>query len=124
MRLLCENRSGKLKDMQGEMESIMSRVDSRDIDTTSSDAEVTELVDCAKQATLWRVTDPSASQIQDTLARREIRVMRSYRPKLLRAGTAASQIRIEVLDVLVKTGPGADAEEGEVFWDGCDAMRR
>jgi hypothetical protein len=125
MRLLCENRSGKLKDMQREMESVMSCVDSCDVvDATDSDADVAALVDRAKKATLWRVTDPSASQIQDMLARREIRVMRSYRPKLLRAGTAASRIRSEVLDVFVKTEQGAEAEteEGEVFWDGCDAM--
>ncbi|KAN0132441.1 hypothetical protein V8E53_009867 [Lactarius tabidus] len=102
MRLLCENRSGKLKDMQREMESIMNR---------------------AKKATLWRVTDSRDAQVQDTLARREIRVMSSYRPKLLRMGSAAAWIRSEVLDVLMKTGRGAEPEEGEAFWDGCDSSR-
>jgi hypothetical protein len=123
MRLLCEHRSGDLKTMQREMESIMSRVDSRDVVDTSADTEVAALVGRAKQATLWRVTDPCAAEIQDALARREIRVMRSYRPKLLRAGTAAARIRNNVLEVL---GVGAEdeLEEDEVFWDGCTAVRR
>ena len=107
--------------MQREMESIMSRVDSRDVDLVDADGEVAALVDRAKQATLWRVEDPRASQMQDELARREVRVMRNYRPKLLREGTAAARIRSEVLDVL-NTGPGA--EESKVFWDGCGAGRR
>ena len=107
--------------MQREMESIMSRVDSRDVDLVDADGEVAALVDRAKQATLWRVEDPRASQMQDELARREVRVMRNYRPKLLREGTAAARIRSEVLDVL-NTGPGA--EESKVFWDGCGVGRR
>ena len=107
--------------MQREMESIMSRVDSRDVDLVDADGEVAALVDRAKQATLWRVEDPRASQMQDELTRREVRVMRNYRPKLLREGTAAARIRSEVLDVL-NTGPGA--EESKVFWDGCGAGRR
>jgi hypothetical protein len=123
MRLLCENRSGKLKDMQREMESIMSRIDSRDVVDSSADTEVDALVDRAKKATLWRVTDSRDAQVQDTLARREIRVMSSYRPKLLRMGSAAAWIRSEVLDVLMKTGRGAEPEEGEAFWDGCDSSR-
>jgi hypothetical protein len=53
MRLLCENRSGDLRDMQREMECTMSRDDSRDVfDSTGSDAEVAALVDRAKRATL------------------------------------------------------------------------
>ena len=107
--------------MQREMESIMSRVDSRDVDLVDADSEVAALVDRAKQATLWRVEDPRASQMQDELARREVRVMRNYRPKLLQEGAAAARIRSEVLDVL-NTGPGA--EESKVFWDGCGAGRR
>jgi hypothetical protein len=130
MQLLCDHRSGDLKTMQREMESIMSRVDSRDVVDTSADTEVDALVDRAKKTTLWRVSDDSrGARVQDTLARREIRVMRSYRAKLLRVGTAAARIRSEMLDVLMKTVPGADAEggpmgEAEVFWDGCDAVRR
>ena len=106
--------------MQREMESIMNGVDSRDVvDADSADGEVDALVDRAKQTTLWRVEDPRASQIQDTLARREIRVMKSYRPKLLREGAATARIRREMLNLLM----GADGGE-EVFWDGCDAVRR
>jgi hypothetical protein len=107
------------------MESIMSHFDSRDVvDITNADAEVAALVGRAKQTTLRRVSDdPREVQVQDTLARREIGVMRSYRPKLLHAGSAAARIRSEVLDVLMKTGRGAEAEEGEVFWDGCGASR-
>ena len=48
--------------------------------------------------------------------------MKSYRPKLLREGTVAVRIRSEMLDVL-STSPGSD-DEGEVFWDGCDAVLR
>ena len=107
--------------MQREMETIMSRVDSRDVDLVDADGEVAALVDRAKQVTLWRVEDPRASQMQDELARREVRVIRNYRPKLLREGKAAARIRSEVLDVL-NTGPGA--EESKVFWDGCGAGRR
>jgi hypothetical protein len=130
MQLLCEHRSGDLKTMQREMESIVSRVDSRDVVETSADTEVDALVDRVKQTTLWRVSDDLRdAQVQDTLARREIRVMRSYRPKLLHMGTAAAWIRSEMLDVLVKMVLWVDAEgglmgEAELFWDGCNAVRR
>jgi hypothetical protein len=124
MRFLCEHRSGALKNMQREMDSIMNRIDLRDDVETKADTGVDALVDRAKQTTLWRVSDdPREVQVQDTLARREIHVMRSYRPKLLRASSATTRIRSDVLDVLMKTGRGADAEEGEVFWDGCDASQ-
>ena len=76
-------------------------------------------MDCAKEATLWRFEDPRASRIQGELARREIRLMKSYRPKLLRKSTAAARIRSEMLDEL-DTGPGAEGE-GEAFWDECRA---
>ena len=76
----------------------------------------TSLVDRAMQATL-------SAQMQDELALREVHVMSSYRPRLLRAGTAAARIRSDVFDVLVQTARRADAEdepidECEVFWDG------
>ena len=107
--------------MQREMESIMNSVDSRDVvDADSADGEVAALVDRAKQTTLWRAEDSRASQIQDTLARREIRVMKSYRPRLLRESAAAARIRSEMLNLLT----WADGSEEKVFWDGCDAMRR
>ena len=125
MRLLYKHRSGELKLMQYEMESIMNRVNSRDvdlIDAGSADGGVAALVDRAKQATLWRAEDSRASQIQDALARREIRVVRSYRPKLLREGTVAARIRSEMFDVLTAGAEGKG--EAEVFWDGCDVVRR
>ena len=110
--------------MQREMGPIMNSVKPRDVGLVAAniaDGEVAALVDRAKKATFWRVEDPSASQMQDELARREVRMMKSYRPKLLRESEAAARIRSEVLDVL-NTGPGA--KEGEMFWDGCGAGRR
>ena len=111
--------------MQREMGPIMNSVKPRDVSLVAAniaDGEFAALVDRAKQATLWRVGDPRASQIQDALARREIRVMRSYRTKLLREGTAAARIRSEMFDVLTAGAEGKG--EAEVFWDGCDAVRR
>ena len=63
-------------------------------------------MDCAKEATLWRVEDPRAFRIQGELARREIRLMKSYCPRLLRKSAAAARIRSEMLDEL-DTGPWA-----------------
>ena len=102
--------------MQGEMESIMNNVDSREVvvDADGADGEVDALIHRAKQTTLRRVEDPRTSRIQDALARHEIRVMKSYRPKLLREGTVAVRIRSEMLDVL-STGPGSDDEGGGVL---------
>jgi hypothetical protein len=50
--------------------------------------------------------EPSDAQMQNALALREVRVMKSYRPKLLRMGTATVTARIwsEIFDVLVQTG--------------------
>ena len=64
MRFLCKHRSsGELKALQGEMESIMNNVDSREVvvDAESADDEVYALIHRAKQTTLWRVEDPSTS---------------------------------------------------------------
>ncbi|KAN0132431.1 hypothetical protein V8E53_009857 [Lactarius tabidus] len=125
MRFLCKHRSGELRNMQREMESVMSNAVSRNFFDTARAAEVTALVNRAKKVTLWRVTEPRDIRMQDALALREVRVMKSYRPKLLRAGTAAARIRSEMFDVLVQTGRRADANpeggpmgEGELFWDG------
>ena len=110
--------------MQREMQSAMDSAVSRNFEPAANAAEVAAaLVVRAKQATLWRVTGPSEAQMQDALVQREIRLVRSYRPRLLRAGTAAAQIRSDVFDMLVQTGRWADAEGGppgemEVFWDG------
>ena len=79
--------------------------------------EVAALADRAKQATR------TEHQVQDALALREVRVMTSYRPRLLRAGTAAARIRSDVFSVLAQMGRRSDTEGGpigerEIFWDG------
>ena len=111
--------------MQREMGSVMSGAASHNCNATATAKETSSnvLVDRAKQATCWRVTEPSSAQVQDALALREIRLMTSYRPRLLRAGTAAARIRSDVFSVLAQSGPRTDTEsapmsEREVFWDG------
>ena len=126
MRLLCEHRSGELRNMQREMESVMSSAVSRNFFDNASTAEVAALVDRAKKVTLWRVSDPHDARMQDALALREVRIMKSYRPRLLRAGTAAARIRSEIFDVLVQTGRWEDTDgepmgKREVFWDGISS---
>ena len=117
MRFLCKYRSGVLRDMQREMESVMSNAVSHNFFDTASAAEVAALVIRAKQVTLWRVSSPHDAQMQDALALQGVRVMKSYRPRLLRAGTAAARIRSEMFDVLVQTGrmQGGQMGEREVF---------
>jgi len=129
MRLLCEHRSGELRNMQREMESVMKSAVSRNFHAAAATAEVAALVDRAKEVTLWRVTEPCEAQMQDALAQREVRMMRSYRPRLLRAGTAAARIRSEMFDVLSQTGrstwtdaDGRPLGESEVFWDGISLL--
>ena len=112
--------------MQREMVSVMSSAVSRNFFDTASAAEVAALVDRAKKVTLWRVSDPHDARMQDALALREVRVMKSYRPRLLRAGTAAARIRSEIFDVLVQTGRWEDTDgepmgKREVFWDGISS---
>ncbi|KAH9173731.1 hypothetical protein EDB89DRAFT_1957396 [Lactarius sanguifluus] len=127
MRLLREHRSGELRKMQREMTSVISGAVSRNFDPTSAtadetpSAEVAALVDRAKQVTNWRVTEPRSAQLQDALALREVRVMTSYRPLLIRAGTAAARIRSDMFRVLAQTGlrtEGGPIGEREIFWDG------
>ncbi|KAH9051920.1 hypothetical protein EDB87DRAFT_628442 [Lactarius vividus] len=127
MRLLREHRPGGLRRMQREMESVMSgAVPHKNFDPASDEtpsAAVALLVDRAKQVTNWRVVEPRSAQLQDALALREVRVMMSYRPMLLRAGTAAAQIRSDMFRVLAQTWPQTDTEDGpigerEIFWDG------
>ncbi|KAH8984001.1 hypothetical protein EDB86DRAFT_3084941 [Lactarius hatsudake] len=127
MRLLREHRSGELKKMQREMRSVISGSVSRNFDPTSAtadetpSAEITALVDRAKQVTNWRVTESRSVQLQDALALREVRVMTSYRPLLIRAGTAAARIRSDMFRVLAQTGlrpEGGPIGEKEIFWDG------
>ncbi|KAI9456854.1 hypothetical protein BJY52DRAFT_1275024 [Lactarius psammicola] len=131
MQLLRDHRSGELLKMQCEMESVMSRAVSRNFDPAAAateetpSAEVAALIDRARQVTFWRTTEPLSAQMQDALALGEVCVMRSYRPRLLRAGTAAARIRSDMFGVLVQTGLRTDMEGGpiderEVFWDGVD----
>jgi hypothetical protein len=117
MRLLCDHRSGGLRNMQRELarESVV-------ITDVSGNFDTDTLVERAKHATLLRATEPCDAQMQDALALREVRAMMGYRPRLLRAGTAAARMRREVLDVLVQTGRWVEGGEligeKEVFWDG------
>jgi len=115
--------------MQREMESVMSGAVLRNFDPTAaaaketSSAEVTALVDRAKQVTYWRVTVPRSVKMKDALALREVCIMMSYRPRLLRAGTAGARIRSDTSGALAQTGLWTDMEGGpigerEVFWDG------
>ena len=109
--------------MQREMESVISGAVLRNStaeESPSTRTEVAELVDRAKQATCWRVTEPCEAQVQDAMAPREVRLMMSYRPHLLRAGTAAARIRSDMFDVLAWTTDteGGPIGEREVFWDG------
>src|SRR6266404_4791360 len=127
MRFLREHRSGKLRDMQHEMETIMRGAVSRNFDRgvataeVMPSAEVAAVVARAKRVTCWRATESRSAQLQDALAVQEVRVMSGYRPRLLRAGTATSGIRSGMFDVLVQTGQGIDTEgvpirERDVFW--------
>ena len=115
--------------MQEEMESIMTTV-SRDFDApgdpdktpTESNpvsAEESALVERADRATGWQLAERGA--FWHALALHEVRVMKSYRPSLLLAQTAAASIRSGVFHVLSRTeglGKGARLGEKDVFWDG------
>lgn len=117
--------------MQVEMASVMSAV-SRDFDPADDDSDNTAtesgpqsmeelaLVERAMEVTGWQVTEPSSVRTRNTLALHEVRVMKSYRPCLLRAGTAAAKIRGEIFHILSQTeGRGHDVSPSEknVFWD-------
>lgn len=98
-----EHRSGGLRNTKrGEFR--LSDAISRNFFNTASAAEVAALADRAKRVTLWRVEGPHDAQMQGVLALREVPVMKSYRPRLLDASTAAARIRSEIFDVLVQTG--------------------
>jgi hypothetical protein len=128
--------------MQTEM-APLARTMSRDFDETDHgdnasaaeppSAEEAALVQLAADVTGWKVTSPGAIRQRDALALHEVRVMKKYRPRLLRAtgsvvGTIASQIRREITRcILAQTdSEEGETEEGEssvppgevVFWDG------
>jgi hypothetical protein len=80
------------------------------------------LVQRAIKVTGWQVTEPGSVRQRDALALHEVRVIGEYRPRLLRIADA-SQIRHEVMRVLVQTEKKGEQEDsvpsGEaVFWDG------
>ena len=98
----------------------------------SAAAEEAALVERAKQATgCWQVTtttvsppDQAAAAVGDTsvplrdaLALREVRVMKSYRPRLFREGIASAKIRREVIRVLCHGRNGRGSEMMDIFWD-------
>ena len=98
----------------------------------SAAAEEAALVERAKQATgCWQVTtttvsppDQAAAAVGDTsvplrdaLALREVRVMKSYRPRLFREGIASAKIRREVIRVLCHGRNSRGSEMMDIFWD-------
>lgn len=98
----------------------------------SAAAEEAALVERAKQAAgCWQVTtttvsppDQAAAAVGDTsvplrdaLALREVRVMKSYRPRLFREGIASAKIRREVIRVLCRGRNGRGSEMMDIFWD-------
>jgi len=115
--------------MQEEMEPIMGTV-SRDFDapgdsdktpteSNSPSAEETALVERAGRATGLPLAERGPSS--HALALHEVRVMKSYRPNLLLAQTAAASIRSGIFHVLSQTeglGRGTRLSERDVFWDG------
>jgi hypothetical protein len=112
--------------MQAEMESLMDTV-SRDFDPQSDppSAEETALVESANRATGCRIAElaigPRGICAGDALALHEIRVMKSYRPQLLWAGTVAVGVRAGLFRVLAQTrrsSYGLSLNEEDVFWDG------
>ncbi|KAI0245794.1 hypothetical protein BJV78DRAFT_248827 [Lactifluus subvellereus] len=129
LQLLRKHRSKALTEMQTEMVSVMNTV-SRDFDETDHgdntpaesrlpSAEEVALVQHAVEVTGWQVTEPGSVRQRDALALHEVRVMKKYRPRLLRVGTVASQIRHEVVRILAQTeGSSVPSGEKVVFWDG------
>jgi hypothetical protein len=116
--------------MQVEMNSVMSTV-SRDFDETDDgddtsarseppSAEEAALVQRAVVVTGWQIIEPDPIRRQEALALHEVRVMKKYRPRLLHAGTVASQIRCDVFRVLSqREGSGSSVPAGRgIFWDG------
>ncbi|KAH9992219.1 hypothetical protein BJV74DRAFT_834975 [Russula compacta] len=134
LHLLRGHRSESLAEMQVEMASVMSTV-SRDFDPTDDDGDNTPtesgpqsveefaLVERATEVTGWEVTEFGSVRMRNALALHEVRVMKSYRPRLLRAGTAAAKIRGKIFHILSQTerrGRDVSPSEKNVFWDRID----
>ena len=102
----------------------------------SAAAEEAALVERAKQATdCWQVTTTTVSPdraaaavgdtsvpLRDALALREVRVMKSYRPRLFREGIASATIRREVIRVLCHGRNGRGSEMMDILWDNINLL--
>jgi hypothetical protein len=62
----------------------------------------------------------SSDRVRDALALHEVRVMKSYRPRLLHEGVFAAAIRCEIVRILSdeRNGRGCDITAEDIFWDG------
>lgn len=62
----------------------------------------------------------SSDRVKDALALHEVRVMKSYRPRLLHEGVFAATIRKEIVRILSdeRNGRGCDITAEDIFWDG------
>jgi hypothetical protein len=96
---------------------------------SSATAEEAALVERAKRATGgWPVIAATELPGGDALALHEVRVMKSYRPRLLREGSATAMIRREIIRALSTgaggpDGRGRDITAEDIFWDGiCEDL--
>jgi len=65
----------------------------------------------------------SSDRVRDALALHEVRVMKSYRPRLFHEGSIAEAIRIEIVRILSprtdgQNGRDCDITSEDIFWDG------
>jgi len=65
----------------------------------------------------------SSVRLRETLALREVRAMKSYRPRLLHEGLIAAAIRRDIVHILApgtdgQSGRGCDITVEDIFWDG------
>jgi hypothetical protein len=62
----------------------------------------------------------SSDRVRDALALHEVRVMKSYRPRLLHEGLFTAAIRCEIVRILSdgRNGRGCDITAEDIFWDG------
>ena len=62
----------------------------------------------------------SSDRVRDALALHEVRVMKSYRPRLLHEGGFAAEIRCEIVRILSdgRNSRGCDITAEDIFWDG------
>jgi len=61
-----------------------------------------------------------SDRVRDALALHEIRVMKSYRPRLLHEGLFAAVIRCRIVRILSdgRNGRGCEITAEDIFWDG------